>query len=118
MSGNTLEALSDLVSAAHARIQDAHQYINPLVSVRSGMRDMGIPADALTIDCLRARRRILLVLHDEEPGTVLYQFADLDREVDDDFHRLALADVDVGTLYQWMEDCFSPDQSPPHTPPQ
>ena len=50
MSEGPLKALSDMVSDAHARIQASHEHINPVVKVRRGMRDAGIPADVMTIN--------------------------------------------------------------------
>lgn len=106
MSEDPLKTLSDMASDAHARIQAAHQHINPVVEVRRGMRDSGIPADVMTIDCLRTRRRITLILHDGQPGMVLYQFVTMDDEVGNDFKQMPLSDVDVDTLFDWMQDYF------------
>ncbi|AZT84827.1 hypothetical protein EHN06_15400 [Marinobacter sp. NP-4(2019)] len=106
MSEDPLKTLSDMASDAHARIQAAHQHINPVVEVRRGMRDSGIPADVMTIDCLRTRRRITLILHDGHPGMVLYQFVTMDDEVGNDFKQMPLSDVDVDTLFDWMQDYF------------
>lgn len=109
MSSDPLKALSDLASDAHARIQAAHQHINPVISVRRGMRDVGIPADAMTFDCLRTRRRITLILHDEQPGLLLYQFVTMDEEVADEFRQMPLAQVGVDTLVEWMQNYFGLD---------
>ncbi|AHI28295.1 hypothetical protein [Marinobacter similis] len=106
MSEDPLKALSDMASDAHARIQAAHEHINPVVEVRRGMRDAGIPADVMTIDCLRTRRRITLILHDEQPGTLLYQFVTIEDEVGDSFQSMALTDVTVQTLVDWIQDYF------------
>lgn len=106
MSEDPLKALSDMASDAHARIQATHQHINPVVEVRRGMRDAGIPADVMTIDCLRTRRRITLILHDEQPGLLLYQFVTIDDEVGDDFKQMAFSGVDAGTLFDWIENYF------------
>ena len=83
MSVDPLKTLSDLVNDAHTQIQAAHQHINPVVEVRQSMRDVGIPADVLTLDCLRTQRRITLILHDQHPGVVLYQFVTREEEVGD-----------------------------------
>ena len=106
MSEDPLKALSDMASDAHARIQATHQHINPVVEVRRGMRDAGIPADVMTIDCLRTRRRITLILHDDQPGVLLYQFVSIEDEVGDDFKQMALSDVDTTTLFDWIQDYF------------
>ncbi|MEP1217398.1 MAG: hypothetical protein ABJM11_02500 [Marinobacter sp.] len=106
MSEDPLKALSDMASDAHARIQATHQHINPVVEVRRGMRDAGIPADVMTIDCLRTRRRITLILHDEQPGKLLYQFVTIDDEVGDDFKQMPFSDLKAATLFDWIEDYF------------
>lgn len=106
MSEDPLKALSDMASDAHARIQATHEHINPVVEVRRGMRDAGIPADVMTIDCLRTRRRITLILHDEQPGVLLYQFVTIEDEVGDDFKQMALSDVNATTLFDWIQDYF------------
>lgn len=111
MSEEALKVLSDRASEAHARIQATYQHINPVVGVRRGMRDSGIPADAMTIECLQTRRRILLVLHDGEPDVVLYQFGSMDEEAGGDFERVALSEVDVETLFNCMRDYFSDNGS-------
>lgn len=106
MSEDPLKPLSDMASEAHTRIQQAHEHINPVVAVRRGMRDMGIPADAMTIDCLRTRRRIMLVLHDQVPGMLLYQFITIEEEAGDQFSQMPLSEVETDTLFNWMEDYF------------
>lgn len=106
MSDDPLKTLSDIASDAHARIQAAYQHINPVVEVRRGMRDAGIPADAMTIDCLRTRRRITLILHDGQPGMLLYQFITIDEEVGEEFQMMPMTDVSVETLFGWMQDYF------------
>ena len=106
MSEDPLKTLSDMASDAHARIQAAHQHINPVVEVRRGMRDAGIPADVMTIDCLRTRRRITLIHHDGQPGLLLYQFITIEDEVGDEFRQMPLSDVDVAMLVEWIQDYF------------
>ncbi|WP_303287118.1 hypothetical protein [Marinobacter sp. SS8-8] len=106
MSEDALKTLSDLASDAHARIQATHQHINPVVEVRRGMRDAGIPADVMTIDCLRTRRRITLILHDEQPGAVLFQFVTIEDEVGNDFKQMAVADMTASMLFDWMQEYF------------
>ena len=107
MSEAALEALSDMITEAHTRIQQTYEHINPVVGVRRGMRDVGIPADAMTIDCLQTRGRIVLILHDEQPGVLLYQFGTIDEDAGEDFQRMGLAEVSAEALFTWMQDYFS-----------
>ena len=101
-----LKALSDIASDAHTRIQAAHEHINPVLEVRRGMRDSGIPADVMTIDCLRTRRRITLILNVNQLVAGLYQFVTIDDEVGDEFQGMALSEVSAQTLVDWMQDYF------------
>lgn len=106
MHEDPLKTLSDMASDAHARIQATHEHINPVIEVRRGMRDTGIPADVMTIDCLRTRRRITLILHDEQPGVLLYQFITIEDEVGEEFQSMPFSEMDALKLFQWIEDYF------------
>lgn len=107
MSEEALKSLSDMASEAHARIQQAHEDINPVIGVRQGMRDVGIPADAMTVDCLTTRRRILIVLHDENPEYLMYQFTTIDEEMTNNFQQMARKNVTSDVLFEWIENYFS-----------
>jgi len=109
MTNDPLKNLSDLITEAHTRIQQAHTDINPVVSVRRGMRDTGIPADAMTIDCLRSGKRIVLILHDQQPNTLIYQLTMVNHDSKADFKQVTLSTVTVEMLFEWMRDYFSAD---------
>lgn len=106
MSEVTLKTVVDNISEAHARIQQVYANLNPVIEVRRGMRDGGFPADVITIDCFASRRRILLILHDEKPGLVLYQFSIMDVEMAMDFAQISLNNLNVEVLYEWIESYF------------
>jgi hypothetical protein len=106
MTEDPLKILSDLVSEAHAQIQAAHEHINPVVEVRQGMRNSGIPADVITLDCLRTQLRITLILHDQQPDIMLYQFVTREEEVGGEFKQIALSTLSSATLFDWMQDYF------------
>ncbi|MEE3157371.1 MAG: hypothetical protein VX301_04050, partial [Pseudomonadota bacterium] len=61
----------------------------------------------LTLDCLRTQRRITLILHDQHPGVVLYQFVTREEEVGGEFKQIALAEMSSQTLFDWMQDYFA-----------
>lgn len=107
MQEQPLEALSDLVTEAHTRLQQTQAAINPVVGLRRGMRDGGFPADVITVDCLSSQRRIVLILHDDHPGQLIYQFATLDEDTDNAFRQMALADISAQQIQAWMQDYFS-----------
>ncbi|MEE4250973.1 MAG: hypothetical protein V2I38_10315 [Alcanivoracaceae bacterium] len=110
MTSEPLKTLSDQITEAHARIQQAHADINPVVSLRRGMREKGIPADAMTIDCLRTGKRIVLILHDQQPGVLIYQFTLKDQDTDAPYQRLSLESLGVELLFEWMRNYFSDEK--------
>jgi len=101
-----LSTLCDLTSVAHARIQQDFETINPVVGVSQKMRDSGIPADAMTVDCLKTGKRIIIILHDQQPEMLSYQFSFKDKEPADEFEQISFAEFDETTLYSWMKDYF------------
>ena len=107
MSEKPLEILSDLTTDAHTRIQQDFKDINPVVGLNSGMRSVGIPADAMTIDCLKTGKRIIIILHDQQPEIVQYQFSFKDQDPDEEFETLKFNELTAQIMYQWIKDYFS-----------
>ena len=102
-----LKQVSDALTDAHTRIQSEFQQINPVIGVNQGMRAQGIPADAITIDCLRTNNRILLIVHDQDTEQVHYQFGKRDQDPGTEFKQLPLAEATADTFFRWMADYFS-----------
>ncbi len=107
MSKKHLEILSDLATEAHNRIQQDFENINPVVGISRGMRSVGIPADAMTIDCLKTGKRIIVILHDQQPEIIQYQFSFKAQDPDEKFETFNFDDLNAQILYQWMKEYFS-----------
>lgn len=106
-----LETLSDFATEAHTRIQQDFKYIDPVVGVSQNMRREGIPADLMTIDCLKTNKRIILILHDQMPGLLSYQFAFRDKEPAEQFLQMAFAELSSDMLYEWIHRYFQDDSA-------
>lgn len=102
-----LLSLSDIATQAHEKIQFDFKDINPVIGVMQGMRKMGIPADVMTIDCLASNKRILVVLHDESPESVQYQFIMIDQDPGNDYTKIASADMSSDIMYGWIKEYFT-----------
>ena len=107
MSTTPLAVLSDIATEAHTRIQQDCQHINPVVGVNKGMRASGIPADVMTIDCLSTGKRIILILHDEQPELIRYQFAFREADPADQFEEIQLNALTTQKLYEWIKSYFT-----------
>ena len=107
MSKQSLEIISDLVTEAHTNIQKDFLNINPVVGVNRGMRAVGIPADAMTIDCLKTGKRIIVVLHDDNPEIVQYQFSFKADDPGESFESLKVSELTSNIMYGWMKEYFA-----------
>ena len=107
MSEKNLEKLSDIVTEAHSRIQNDFEHINPIVGVNRGMRSTGIPVDIMTIDCLRTGKRIIIILHDQQPEILQYQFSYKAEDPAEEFLILKFKELSNQVLYDWMKEYFT-----------
>ena len=101
-----LEFLSDNVTTAHTKIQNDFKDLNPVVGVSRKLRQLGISADTMTIDCLKTGKRIIIVLHDDVPNLVRFQFSYIKQDPSVEFEELALQDVTPDQFYTWMKTYF------------
>jgi len=106
LTDSALSNIYSLVTAAHAQIQQDFSNIDPVVSVNRQMRNGGIPADAMTIDCLKSGKRIILIFHDEQPDWVSYQFCLKDKDPYEAFESIPYKEVTTKQLYNWMKETF------------
>ena len=106
MLSKSLASLSDIATEAHTRIQQDFQHLDPVVGVNQSMRSNGVPADLMTIDCLKSGKRIILILHDQQPDIISYQFSYKDRDPGEEFERIQLSTLTSKTLYDWMKGYF------------
>jgi len=102
-----ITSIYELVTQAHANIQQDYSDIDPVVSVNTQMRNRGVPADVMTIDCLKTGKRILMIFHDVQPEVVSYQFCFKDKDPFEAFESIALAQLTTKQLYDWMVLNFS-----------
>ena len=107
MSDKQLKTLCDIATEAHNRIQQNFKDINPVVGVTHNMRSNGVPADAMTIDCLKSGKRIILVLHDQQPDIIHYQFSFKDKDPGSKFESIQFNELTATIMYEWIKDYFS-----------
>lgn len=99
-------ALSDIAALAQAKIQQDYDQLDPVINIRHGLRNSGFPADAMTIDCLRSQKRIILILHDERPNQIDYQFSYIHEDPADTFQTLPVSELTEQQFYQWIVEYF------------
>ena len=106
MKNKNFEVLCDIVTKTHTRIQQDFKEINPMVGVNRQMREMGVPVDVVTIDCLKSGKRIILILHDHHPDTIRHQFSFKDEDPDETFEEIQSDELTEDKLYDWIQSYF------------
>ncbi|BBB26159.1 hypothetical protein [Amphritea japonica] len=106
MTHKNLHKLCDIVTDAHTSFQVEIADIDPIVGVSQNMRANGVPADALTIDCLKNDRRIILILHDAHPDVINYQFAWRNKDPENGFTEVSFDEVTADKVLDWMKSYF------------
>ncbi|MGY5452448.1 hypothetical protein ACVFI8_16125 [Agarivorans sp. MS3-6] len=106
-SEQRLVSLTDIANVAHFRIQQDFEDIDPVIGINRSMRKNGVPADLMTIDCLKTGKRILVVLHDHSPEFISYQFTFNHQDPAGEFKEISQAAVNQAILYDWIKCYFS-----------
>ncbi len=99
MQETPLSVLCDIATEAHRRIQQDYMGLDPIVGVSQNMRACGIPADVMTIDCLKSTKRIILILHDQQSGSISYQLSYTDKDPRGEFNIMPFSNMTADTLY-------------------
>ncbi len=67
----TLKKLSEIVANASDTFHSKHHRIDTLLGIMDkNLRNQGIPADAITIDCIMQDKKIVILIHDNKPDVV------------------------------------------------
>ena len=107
MSEEKIFILSDIAVAAQTEIQKDFKNIDPVIGLIRNMRESGFPADAMTIDCRVSGKRIILILHDDKPEEVDFQFGLIEKDPHDDFESILFSEVNKVQIYTWIKTYFS-----------
>lgn len=104
MNKQDIYALADVATAAQTKIQQDFKDVDPIVGINRSMRDAGFAADAMVIDCLQNGRRLTLVLRDEIPGNVAFQFGFIDKDPELEFENMSFDQADENQFYNWIKE--------------
>lgn len=106
MSEKKIFQLVEIATAAQLKIQEDFKDIDPVIGLIQSMRDSGFPVDALTIDSIVSRKRIIMLLHDDKPDELTYQFTHIDKDPGSEFEAAVYKDVTEEQIYEWIRVYF------------
>ena len=68
---NKLKQVSEIIAQANDSFYERNKSIDTLMGIMDKtLRKQGMPADAITIDCIKLDKKIVFLLHDAKPNTV------------------------------------------------
>ncbi|CAH0990173.1 hypothetical protein SIN8267_00258 [Sinobacterium norvegicum] len=94
--------LSDIAALAQAAVQQQNIGIDPVIGISHRLREAGFDADMLTIENKATDRRILLVLHDDQPDTVDVEFGRGSEDPRFAFEKIKLSALTEALFIDWM----------------
>jgi hypothetical protein len=66
-----LQNLSEIVARANDMFYNKFEHIDTLMGIMDkALRNQGMSADAITIDCIALDKKIVILLHDDKPDVV------------------------------------------------
>ncbi|MGJ8692655.1 MAG: hypothetical protein ACSHW0_09250 [Thalassotalea sp.] len=98
-----LNSVAETIAKANDVFSQQYKHIDTLIGILDkALRNQGIPADAVTIDCPAADKKIVFLLHDNQPDAV--EIA-LGNKVGDIFSssKLPLNELIVGNVIEIMQ---------------
>jgi hypothetical protein len=103
---DTLKILSESVAKANDLFYARNACVDTLMGIMDKtLRKHGIKADAITIDCIAANKKIVLVVHDSKPETVDIALGDKDGVVESSSSHNCV-DINEHFLLTLMENNF------------
>ncbi|MEI6894365.1 MAG: hypothetical protein V5789_06970 [Colwellia sp.] len=101
-----LKALADIVANANDIFYDRHKHVDTLMGIMDKtLREQGMNADAITIDCISLNKKIVFVLHDSEPDFVDIALGDKAGVIQSSSKQV-LKEVNIPYIITMMEDNF------------
>lgn len=79
---DTLKNLSEIIAKANDTFYGQFEHIDTLIGIMDkNLRNQGIKADAITIDCIAVNKKIVFLLHDDSPEVVSIALGNKDGDI-------------------------------------
>jgi hypothetical protein len=102
----TLKTLSEIAAKASDTFHAKHHDIDTLLGIMDkNLRQQGIPADAITIDCIMLDKKIVILIHDDKPDTVDIALGNKDGDIFSSSEQVLLT-LSETALVTIMEENF------------
>jgi hypothetical protein len=106
-----LKQVSEIIAKANDSFYERNKKTDTLMGIMDKvLRKQGMPADAITIDCLKIDKKIVFLLHDAKPNTINIALGNKAGEIDSSYD-VELSQLCEESALALMEDAFLKSQS-------
>ncbi|WP_372883174.1 hypothetical protein [Psychromonas sp.] len=103
---DTLKNLSEIVARANDLFYSKFEKLDPIMGIiDKALRKQGIEADAITIDCITLDKKIIILIHDDKPGTVGIALGNKDGDIYSS-SEYAISEISEELMIRVMEENF------------
>ena len=101
-----LKTLSEVVASAIDLFYIKFENLDPILGIiDKGLRNQGVNAAAITIDCIALDKKVVILIHDDKPNAVGIALGNKDGDVYSSSDH-AIADISEDFIMEIMEDYF------------
>jgi hypothetical protein len=106
-----LHDLSEIVAKANDLFYEKFTHIDTLMGIMDKtLRAQGMQADAITIDCITLKKKIVLLIHDDKPDTVDIALGNKDGDIYSS-SQYPLKDLSASAILDIMTSNFADNAS-------
>lgn len=99
--------LSEVAKLAQADIQARYPNVDPIIGISHNLRKSGFAADTLTIDNRANDKRIIMIIFDNDPENVQYEYARISQDPKFEFSTVSLKELTQERFYAMMVEALS-----------
>lgn len=102
-----LKNLSEIIAKANDLLGNKYDNIGTLMGIMDkALRNQGVNADAITIDCVAQNKKIVMLLHDDKPDVVNIALGNKDGDIFSS-SEYPLATLSEAVIAEIMEKNFT-----------
>ena len=108
---STLKNLSEIVAKANDLFYSKFEALDPVMGIiDKALRQQGLKADAITIDCITIDKKIVILLHDDRPNIAGIALGNKDGEMHSS-SEYAISEISEALIVEKMEEHFTANLS-------
>jgi len=101
-----LQNLSEIVARANDMLYEKFDHIDTLMGIMDKtLRNQGMEADAITIDCIALDKKIVILIHDNQPDVVSIALGNKEGDIYSS-SEYELAQISEAVIMKIMEETF------------